>query len=196
MSMCPECQRKVPPQRNRCLYCGAELDQTGEADTGVSAADHSPSPSMRRPGTASASRKTEHPAVAHLAGLPEPLRKKALEALNEKGSNVKIDTQTVVAETPDAVTGSLMASVTLEESLAVLARVKGQFDSDQIDYDIYRQMVVETIKGYTGDMDPKTQLAFLANDIRESDLFTYLDDDIHKALLGYALAAASGTDKP
>ena len=191
---CPQCQRKAPPQRDRCLYCGADLRQNGAKGQGAVSTQRDANPQSDGHTTVAVEEKTDQTAIERLAGLPEPLRQKALEALKEKGGNDKWDEQTVTQTHVDLQTGSLLTPVSLEESLYALARIKGQFDTDLIDYDLYRQMVIETIKSYLEGLDRKTKLTYVANDMKSTEVFSYLDEDMHRELLKYALTEASEPD--
>ena len=192
---CPQCRRIAPPQRNRCLYCGADLQKNDAKGADVKLTKRDAAPYTNSHATILIEEKSDATAIEHLAGLPEPMRQKALEVLREKGQALKVDEPTVAQASVDSEAGYLRVPGTLEESLKVLKRIKGQFDTDRIDYDVYRQVVIETVKGYLESLDRKTRLTYMANDVKDSEVFSYLDEDMHRALLKYAVTTASETDK-
>ena len=176
------------------MYCGAKFEQNGKSSDDAESVKQNAIRTADGLATIIIEETTDNATIERLAGLPEPMRRKAIEVLNAKGKDIKVDEQMAKQVHIDSKSGPSVVTVSIEESVTVLARVKRQFDTDRIDYDLYRQMVIETIKQYLEGLDSKTNLTFVANEIKQSEIFPYLDEDIHQELLKYAVAAAMEAD--
>ena len=73
-------------------------------------------------------------------------------------------------------------------ALKTLEGIQEGFSADRIDYDEYREMVLQTLMKFMDGLEPKAALAFVLNELKPSALNPFIDDAIYNALCRKTLA--------
>lgn len=180
---CPKCNRRIPAKKTNCMYCGASLDGAGpNFDTRITA---------------------DGSTIGIVGGkqiriepndLSEVDRQATLDALQKGENHTVIDSKAQILQDPPARQEAEPPSRSFEEVLTLLSKIKSAYDEGQMDYGIYKRFVTDSIMDYTSAMDENIKINFIVNEIKNSDLNEYIDDDLHKELISAALSRQS-TDK-
>jgi hypothetical protein len=121
-----------------------------------------------------------------LDDLPEGLREQVIQAVQKTKPELAVEEpRSSEPEDPSAAESERLQGVS-----EILEGMRQSFDADRIDYDEYREMVLQHLKRFLEDLDPKAALGFVLNDLRASELGRFVDDSIYKSLCGKLLAAA------
>ncbi len=180
---CPKCNRKIPAKKATCMYCGASSDGAApNFDTRITA---------------------DGSTIGIVAGeqiriepndLSEVDRQAICDALQKGGNHTIIDSKTQILQDHPAREEADRPSKSFEEVLILLGKMKSAYDEGQIEYPIYKRFVTDSIMDYTSALDENIKINFIINDIKNSDLNEYLDDDLHKELIS-AVISRQSTDK-
>ncbi len=180
---CPKCKRRIPAKKTNCMYCGASLNGAGpNFDTRITA---------------------DGSTIGIVVGeqiriepndLSEVDRQAILDAMQKGENHTVIDSKTHILQDPPAGQEEVSPSGSFEEVLILLGKMKSAYDGGQIEYPIYKRFVTDSIMDYTSAMDENIKINFIINEIKNSELNEYLDDDLHKELISSVLASQS-TDK-
>lgn len=175
MTACPQCDRLVDAEKPRCLYCGAALAPAGQPVASVDAP----------PGRSSSAGEDRKAGTVNLHDLSPELRRRVEDALRSG-------------------TGSGLPAVPVEEKparedpiptmLTAIGRIKESFDADRIDYDEYRTMVVDILMPFIETLSLRDRMNFVFQELQQSELHPYLDEDIFKSLSARVLSAATKID--
>ncbi len=180
---CPKCNRRIPAKKPTCMYCGASMDGAApNFDTQITA---------------------DGSTIGIVGGeqiridpndLSEVDRQAILDAMRKGENYTVIDTKTQILQDHPAREEAERPSKSFEEVLILIGKMKSAYDEGQIEYPIYKRFVTDSIMDYTSALDENIKINFIINEIKNSDLNEYLDDDLHKELISSVLASQS-TDK-
>jgi hypothetical protein len=174
---CPDCGRPLPAGKARCLYCGAAANSAGP--------ETASSPRSAGPGSPTDQSETQ----VRLDDLPEDLRRQVLHALHSQKTDAAAEEN--APRPPEAPMNGLPAEADeMPGVLKALESIRQSFQDDRIDYDEYRELVLQNLYRFLDGLDPKAALGFVLNDLKHSDLGRFVDDAIYKSLCRAQLSAA------
>lgn len=177
---CPKCKRNLSVKRSTCLYCGASLD--GAFSNHKSRIDIQDNTAVI---------VDEKPTKIDPTDLKESDLQKLTDAIREGEEAVLEKSQTQIEEISSAGKDDPTISLYLEKTLTVLEKMKESYKNRQIEYDIYKQMVVEMVKDYISTLDDNVKVHFVVNEISVSELAEYLDDGMLKELRAFVISSVS-----
>jgi hypothetical protein len=118
--------------------------------------------------------------------------RQAISDAMRKGENhTVIDSKTQILQDHPARQETERPSKSFEEVLTLLGKMKIAYDQGQMNYGIYKRFVTDSIMDYVSSLDENIKINFIVNDIKNSDLKDYIDDDLHKELITSVLSSQS-----
>jgi hypothetical protein len=181
MMQCPQCERRLPQGKDRCMYCGSVVSTATDAALPSGTDCHRP-------------RTPENP-VAENGAFGTALDISLRACLDKLPSVFRADVEAALRAGPTPPTdlpavGTAALGDSIDTARLTLACLKQGFDTDRIDYDEYRELVLQALRQFVENLDKKTGLDFVLKGLKSSPLAPYLDDAIYKSLCGQVLAAA------
>ncbi|HHP7234778.1 MAG TPA: hypothetical protein ACFCUC_09120 [Desulfobacterales bacterium] len=174
MTACPQCDRLVDGAKPRCLYCGAALTPAGQLQPAA--------------GSGTGVDEDLGAGTVNLNDLPPELRQQVEDAI--RIGNTGILPEPSARETP-------LPESTIASVLTAICKLKESFDADRIDYDEYRTLTIDTLMQYVETLEVHNRMNFVFREIQQSELQSYIDEPIFKALSARVLSAVTAvTDEP
>ncbi len=180
---CPKCNRRIPVKKATCMYCGASMDGAApDFDTRIAAGGSTI-------GIVGGEQIRIEP-----NDLSEEDRQAISDAVRKGQNHTVIDSKTQILQDHPARQEEAAPGRSCEEVLSLLGKMKSAYLDGQVEYGIYKRFVKDSIMDYTSALDENIKINFIVNDIKNSDLNEYLDDDLHKELIS-AVISRQSTDK-
>jgi hypothetical protein len=86
-------------------------------------------------------------------------------------------------------TGPHIDALSMEKTVAMLAKMKNLLDSARFDATVYEHMALDAVKDYLSTMTDSAQLIFVSYEIQDSDLGPFLTQEMIDALRMYVMDA-------
>ena len=179
---CPKCSRNSPDDKKACMYCGESLDDRTVPEDDPTVTDDNNIP-VQSEDIWKDIDEPETPALPDTMELTHeniPHEDPEIETPHQ-------DTMITNDSLDDDILIETLTELPLDRALNLLKGFKESFDRSQIKTAEYQKLVMEVIKDYISPMDDKTKINFVANDIKESELYKYLNDEIYKSLRTFVI---------
>ena len=177
---CPRCKRSLAAKKKTCIYCGALLnDRFSNHKTRIAINDNN-----------SIIFNNEHTKV-DLKGLKETDWREVKDAIGKDENGIVLKQQTQIRTDTSTQQIDKKLALPFEKILTVLDKIKKSHNDGHIEYAYYKQMVVDIVKDYLATLDENVKIHFIVNEIQDSELSDYLDDEILRDLTAFVISPKS-----
>lgn len=102
------------------------------------------------------------------------------DSVRSDGCEVVIENSEEVSSTED--TNPHIDAMSLEKTVAMLAKMKNLLDSGRFEANVYEHMSLDAVKDYLSTMTDSAKLIFVSYEIQDSDLGPFLTQEMIDAL--------------
>jgi hypothetical protein len=176
---CLKCGHENFGKKRDCIYCGASLE--GETSREISYIVDKKSSIF-----ISDKQKNE----VNFNELPEKVRRKIEDAVSKGKNEVIVKKETSVFQ-PHPTSAKQEHALSFEKVLALLSEMKNSFSEGRIEYDVYERMASDIVKDYISTLDDHIKVDFVINEIKNSEIYDYLDDKMIKDLKTFVISSVS-----
>jgi hypothetical protein len=162
---CPKCKHPISDTCEHCMYCGTPLGDNAFLESVVDSDKAELAGSVQQSGTINCD-------VA-------PVNKQL-----EPDDIVSNDRHGVIVENIDVTSASdkdvdpIADALSMEKTVAMLAKMKGLLDKGRFDADVYERMALDTIKDYLLTLNDETRLIFVSYEIESSGFAPFLNEEM------------------
>jgi len=194
---CPRCGHNVAGNRERCMYCGAFVEDQIPLDAKDSSKTGKDNVFVEKDGKGSiaVNVNVDQKVYEKLEDIPESLQQKVEEVLREGGTKGFVEEKTVSYTSPESESSPPFSPKPVEKILDTLAQIRHRLNDRQIDYGIYRSMVIGVMKDFIDSFHDDLKLNYVINQIKDSPFAPYIDDEIYNELTKCFISKVSGTNK-
>jgi hypothetical protein len=180
---CLKCGHENLGKKRDCIYCGASLE--GETSREISyAAD-------KKSNVFILDKQNKE---VNFNDLPENVRHKIEDAVRKGKNEVVVKKETSVFQ-PHPTSAKQEHALSFEKILALLSEMKNSFNEGRIEYDDYERMASDIVKDYISALDDNIEIDFVISEIKNSEIYDYLDDKMIKDLKTFVISSVSDKRK-
>jgi len=187
---CPRCAHNVAGNRESCMYCGAFVADQIPLDAKDSSKTGKGKVFVEKDGKGSiaVNVNVDQKVYEKLEDIPESLQQKVEEVLREGGTKGFVEEKTVSYTSPESKSSPPFSTKPVEKILDTLAQIRHRLNDRQIDYGIYRAMVIGVMKDFIDSFHDDLKLNYVVNQIKDSPFAPYIDDEIYNELTKYFIS--------
>jgi len=130
-----------------------------------------------------------------LTDLPDHIRRKVEDGIRKGHGEVIVHEERTSVLSPGGGIKEEQGALSLDKVLMLLAKMRDSFDSGQLEYPVYEGMITAIIKDFISTLADDIKIDFVVNQISESGLSDYINDDMLKELRAFALSSVSDQRK-
>ena len=157
---CPKCKHPINATSTHCMYCGAPTAGSTLVPGSSGASDTRDGVHARQPGPF----KLEDDPVSKNLQVSNGVCSDGYEILIE---------QTKEISSTEA-TNPHFGALSLEKTVAMLAKMKNLLESGRFDANVYEHMTLDAVKDYLSIMTDSAKLIFVSYEIQDSELGPFL----------------------
>jgi hypothetical protein len=117
----------------------------------------------------------------------DPARKNPQHENGVCSNGYEIVIEQTEAESSTEAANPHIDALSLEKTVAMLAKMKNLLDSGRFDVNVYEHMTLDAVKDYLSTMTDSAQLIFVSYEIQDSDLGPFLTQAMIDALRMYVM---------
>jgi hypothetical protein len=170
---CPKCNHPINDPSTHCMYCGAPTGGSTLLPGSASAPDTGGCVHARQSGP------------FKLEGDPAGKNLQVENGVCSDGYEIVIEQIEEVSSTE--ATNPHIDALSMEKTVAMLARMKNLLDSGRFDANVYEHMALDAVKDYLSPMTDSAQLIFVSYEIQDSDLGPFLSQEMIDMLRMYVM---------
>lgn len=175
---CSKCGRQLSAKGHTCPYCGASHNEQSSSNL---------THKVNKKGPLIVS--DTQVGADKLKDLPEHIQNKINDAFRKGSKDVIINEQRTIVSDHSTSEKDVQNPVSLEKVVSLISKMRDSFEEGTIEYSNYQRFVSNTVKDYIASLPEDMRLNFVINDITNSELSGYINDDILKDLRAFVLSS-------
>ncbi len=162
---CPKCQHPISDTCEHCMYCGTPIGDSAFLESAVDSKKADLAGSAQQSGT------------INIDGAPVNKQPASDVVVSNDRHGVIVENIDVTCVSDEDVDPTADA-LSMEKTVAMLAKMKGLLDKGRFDADVYERMALDSIKDYLLTLNDGTRLIFVSYEIESSGFAPFLNEEM------------------